>query len=129
MNRNKKLLIVEDEEMLADMYAERFGFEGFEIILANDGEKGVEMALKEKPDLIILDILLPKKEGVDVLKDIRESGEWGEHIPIIMLTNLDCNDYVLDAIEKYSPSYYFIKSNIELKEVVNKVHELLSTSE
>ncbi len=128
MNKNKKLLIVEDEEMLSDMYAERFGFEGFEIILANDGEKGVEMALKERPDLIILDILLPKKEGVDVLKEIRESGEWGEHIPIIMLTNLDCNDYVLDAIEKYSPSYYFIKSNIELKEVVNKVHELLGTA-
>ncbi len=123
---NKKLLIVEDEKMLSEMYAERFAYEGFEILLAEDGEKGVEMALEEKPDLIILDILLPRKEGVDVLKEVRESGGWGSSVPIIMLTNLDCNDYILEAIEKYSPSYYFIKSNIELKEVVKKVHELLS---
>ncbi len=123
--KDKKILIVEDEEMLSEMYAERFGYEGFETIMANDGEEGLKKALGEKPDLIILDILLPKKEGVDVLKDIRESGGWGRGVPIIMLTNLDCNDYVLDAIEKYSPSYYFIKSNIELKEVVEKVYELL----
>ncbi len=126
MAKNKKILIVEDEKMLAEMYAERFAHEGFEILLAEDGEKGLKLALKEKPDLIILDILLPKKEGVDVLRDLRESGNWGKSIPIIMLTNLDCNDYVLEAIEKYCPSYYFIKSNIELKEVVSKVHELIS---
>ncbi len=125
----KKILIVEDEKMLAEMYKDNFEQEGFEVLSAFDGEEGLEMALKETPDLVILDILLPKKEGTDVLKEIRESGEWGSNAPIIMLTNLDSRDYILDAVNKYSPSYYFVKANIEIGEMTNKVKELLQNKE
>lgn len=122
----KRVLIVEDEKMLAEMYSDKFKHEGFEVLLADDGEKGLKMALEEEPDILILDILLPKKEGVDVLKEIRESGDWGKKIPIIMLTNLDSSDYILDAVNKYYPSYYFIKANVDLNEIVNKTKELLT---
>lgn len=77
-------------------------------------------------DIVILDILLPEKEGADVLKEIREDEEWGKDVPIILLTNLEPSDYILVAIQKYKPSYYFIKSDIEPKEVLSKAKELLN---
>ena len=122
----KKVLIIEDEKMLSRMYKDKFEFENFEVLTASDGEEGVNKALGEKPDILIVDILLPKKEGVEVLKEVRESGDWGEKVPIILLTNLDSSNYILDAIGKYSPSYYFVKANIELSEVVEKMKELVA---
>ena len=119
-----KMLIVEDEKMLSEMYKDKFEHEGFEVLTSCDGEDGLKTALREQPDVLILDVLLPKKEGVDVLKEIRESGEWGESASIIMLTNLDSSDYILEMVNKYRPSYYFIKANIELDELVAKVKEL-----
>ena len=121
-----KILIVEDEKMLAEMYKDKFEHEGFEVLSASDGEKGLKIALEEKPDILLLDVLLPKKEGVEVLKEVRESGRWGKSVPIIMLTNLDSSNYILDAVNKYSPSYYFIKANVELAEIVKKARELVS---
>ncbi len=120
-----KILIVEDEKMLAEMYKDKFEHEGFEVLSASDGEKGVKIALEEKPDILLLDVLLPKKEGVEILKEVRESGRWGKNVPIIMLTNLDSSNYILDAVNKYSPSYYFIKANVELTEIVKKARELV----
>ncbi len=121
----KNILIVEDEEMLAEMYKDKFEHEGFHVELSHDGEEGLKKALEISPDLLILDVLLPKKEGVEVLKEVRESGKWGEKVPIVMLTNLDSSDYILAAIEKYHPSYYFIKTNVELNEIVKKVKKLV----
>jgi len=120
-----KILIVEDEKMLAEMYKDKFEHEGFEVLSASDGEKGVKIALEEKPDILLLDVLLPKKEGVEILKEVRESGRWGKNVPIIMLTNLDSSNYILDAVNKYFPSYYFIKANVELTEIVKKARELV----
>ncbi len=121
----KRILIIEDEEMISDMYKDKFEFEKFDVSTALDGEEGLEKALQEKPDIILLDILLPKKEGTEVLEEIRKSGKWGEEVPIIMLTNLDSNDGILDSISEYSPSYYLIKSNTDLDKLVAKVNNLL----
>ncbi len=121
----KKILIVEDEKMLVDMYTDKLEYEGFKVVSAKNGEEGVKMALKEKPDLIILDVLLPKKEGTEVLKEIRESGDWGKNIPIIMFSNLDSNDHILRVVKKYSPSYYLIKAHTNLNEMVEKINQLI----
>ncbi len=122
---NKKVLIIEDEAMLSEMYSDFFSYEGFEVFVADDGEKGIKKAFLKKPDIIILDVLLPKKEGTEVLKEIREDEEWGKNVPIIMLTNLDSSDHILTVIQKYKPSYYFIKTSIEPKEVLMKAKNLL----
>lgn len=111
--------------MLTEMYKDKFEHEGFEVSLAYDGEQGVEKAIKEEPDLLVLDILLPGKEGLEVLETVRKSGLWGREVPIIMLTNLDSDDRIIKAIEKYRPSYYFIKSNTELEEITDRAKELI----
>ncbi len=126
MEKKYQILIVEDEKMLLEMYKDRFEQEGFEVITAKDGEKGLKMALEKRPDLLVLDILLPKKEGTDVLKEVRESGDWGKTVPIVMLTNLDSKDYILEAVERYQPSYYFLKVNTELNDMVEKIKQLMS---
>ncbi len=121
----KKVLIIEDEQMLAEMYKDKFEDEGFAVSLAYDGEQGVEKALQEEPDILILDILLPGKEGLEVLGIVRKSGLWGRKVPVIMLTNLDSDDRIIKAIEKYRPSYYFIKSNTKLEEITDRAKELI----
>ncbi|MBN1560477.1 response regulator transcription factor [candidate division KSB1 bacterium] len=78
-----RLLIVEDEIALAEGLKDNFEFEGFEVLVATDGETGMRMALAEKMDIIILDIMLPKKSGFDICKELRARGQG---TPIIMLT-------------------------------------------
>ncbi len=125
-SKKKSILVIEDEEMLASMYKDKFEHEGFAVFSAYDGEEGLKMVFKKKPDIVLLDILLPKKEGVDVLKEIRESGKWGKELPIVMFSNLDSSDYILEAISSYNPSYYFMKTNTDLNDVVKRIKELVS---
>ncbi len=79
----ERLLIVEDEIALAEGLKDNFEIEGYEVITAHDGEEGLNMALSEKPDIIILDVMMPKMSGFDVCKKLRSAGD---QTPIIMLT-------------------------------------------
>ena len=79
----RKVLIVEDDEAMAVALQDGFAYEGFEVTLARDGEKGLELGRSSSPDLIILDVMMPKKSGLDVCKEIRAGGNT---VPIIMLT-------------------------------------------
>ncbi len=122
---NKKIIIAEDEKIISEMYKDKLEQEGFNVFCTYDGNETLKLTLKEKPDLLLLDILMPKKAGTEVLKEIRKSGEWGKSLPIIMLTNLNTNDEILSVINEYKPSYYFIKTNIKINELVEKIKELL----
>ncbi len=124
-DKKKKIIIAEDEKEISEMYKDKLKQEGYDVLCTYDGKKTLEIAKKEKPDLLFLDILMPKKEGFEVLKEIRESGDWGKKVPVVMLTNLDADDDILDSIAKYHPSYYFIKANIKIDEIVSKTKELL----
>lgn len=79
----EKILIIEDETALAEGLKDNFELEGYSVVLAFDGEKGLNMAMTEMPDVVILDIMLPKKSGFDVCRELRKRGY---HMPIIMLT-------------------------------------------
>ena len=84
----KKILIVEDEASLRKALVEKFQREGFETFLAFDGVEGLDQAERIQPDLILLDIIMPKMDGMTMLKKLRESGDWGKQVPVIILTNL-----------------------------------------
>jgi len=119
---NKKILIIEDDLILLGILVKKFKLEGFEILKAKNGQSGLELALKEHPELILLDIILPKMDGVTVLRELR-ADKWGKSASIIILTNLSEVGSAEDIKEDVSA--YLVKSSWEISEVVRKVKEKL----
>lgn len=119
----KKILIIEDESTLQRALSEFLSLEGFAVVNALDGEKGIEMAKKEKPDLILLDIILPKKDGYEVVDELKED-EGTKDMPIILLTNLETTENVNRAFEK-GITTYLVKSDYKLEEIVKKIKDTL----
>jgi len=119
----KKILIIEDEKILAEMYKEKLEMEGFKVIVAFDVKEGVELAKKERPDLILLDILLPVENGVSFLKKQREDKEISE-IPVIAFSNYDDGRVKKEAME-LGIKEYLLKTNYTPAEVVEKIKKYL----
>jgi DNA-binding response OmpR family regulator len=119
----KKILIVEDDGILQKALNEFLSEEGFEIVSALDGEEGVKFSKESKPDLILLDIILPKKDGYEVLKELK-SDENTNKIPVIVLTNLGSLNDVEKAIE-LGATTYLIKADYKLEEVSAKIKDVL----
>ncbi len=121
---NKKILIVEDDEDFVYILEKKFTMEGFKIVTAKDGQDGIVVTAKEKPDLILSDILMPKMDGMEMGKKIKESHP---SIPIIFLTNLKDIDYTA-GIQKSDMFDYLIKSDTRINEIVNQVKIKLGIS-
>ena len=128
MTEDKKtILIVEDEPALLKVYSDGLTEEGFHIVRARNGQEGMEVALREKPALILLDILMPVMDGLTMMKKLREDHLWGKEVPIILLTNLSSSEEeIMKAITKYEPAYYLVKSDYTLQGVVEKIQERLA---
>lgn len=120
----KKILIVEDEASLIKAFLEKFKNEPFLTLEARDGVEGLDIALKEHPDLILLDIIMPKLDGLSMLKKLREDA-WGKNAKVIMLTNLNDSKNVIEA-EKLGVDSFFIKTDLKIKEILEKVLEKLN---
>jgi CheY-like chemotaxis protein len=118
------ILLIEDEEVLANMYETKFKNEGFKIRKALDGEEGLKLVAEEKPELILLDIIMPKLDGFSVLKRLK-ANEATKNIPVVLLTNLGQNEDV-DKGQKLGAMGYLVKANLTPSEVVNKVKEFLN---
>ncbi len=121
MSKEKKIKIalIEDDPFLSSMYAMKFELEGFDVLIATDGVAGVELVTKKIPDLILLDILMPKKNGFDVLADIKKN-EATKNIPVILLTNLNQTEEVELGMELGAVDY-LIKAHFMPSEVVDKI--------
>ncbi|OIO46852.1 MAG: response regulator [Candidatus Portnoybacteria bacterium CG06_land_8_20_14_3_00_39_12] len=119
---NKKILVVEDDKILTSTLLDNFTNEGFSVITASDGEEGLIMANKETPDLILLDILMPKIDGITMARKLKENSI---NTPIIFLTNLDNLKHISDAIE-VAESDYLIKSDWKVNDIVAKVKDKLN---
>ena len=117
------VLIVEDDNFLANIYQTKFDMEGFKVSVAGDGEAGLNEAKKKKPDIILLDILLPKLDGFGVLSKLKEDPEV-KNIPVILLTNLGQKDDVQKGLD-LGASDYLIKAHFKPSEVVDKVKKVL----
>jgi len=117
----KKILFIEDEFSLQKTLGEFLRKNGYEVISALDGETGLRVAKEKLPDLILLDLILPRKHGLDVLKDLKNDKKTKD-IPVIILTNLESLEDVQKAIE-LGATTYLVKANYSLEEVVEKIKE------
>lgn len=118
-----RILLVEDDTFLAGMYISKLSLEHFETDLAVDGKAGLDKAKKVKPDIILLDILLPKMDGFEVLRRLKADPDTAA-IPIILLTNLGQKSDVLKGLE-LGAADYLIKAHFMPSEVVAKIKEVL----
>lgn len=125
MSTGKTVLVIEDEIAMLMALVETLENNGFRAHKAKDGNEGLAIAKRERPDLILLDILMPQMDGMTMMKHLREDA-WGKKVPVIILTNVnpDSNE-ILNAVTAYEPAYYMVKSNVRLEGVVDKVKEVL----
>ena len=119
----KKILFIEDDDNLIKSFGDEIKKDGIDFIYALNGEDGVKMAKKEKADLILLDIILPKKSGFDVLKEIKED-ETIKNTPVIILTNLEEEKDIEKALSNGAYTY-LVKANYSLNDIIKKVKEVL----
>lgn len=122
--KKTKILLVEDDAFLAGMYVTKLNLEDFEVRLASDGEKGLKLAQEETPDIVLLDIVLPKMSGFDVLKDLKADKKT-KNVPVILLTNLGQRDDVKKGLDLGAVDY-LIKAHFMPSEVVDKIKGLVS---
>ena len=111
-----KILIVEDDEDFLSILKIKFTAEGFSVVTAKDGEEGIRVAEKEKPDLIFTDVLMPKMGGIEMAKKIKESNE---NALIIFLTNMKDSDDTSE-VKKSGDFDYLIKSDLRINDIVEK---------
>jgi len=119
----KKILVVEDEPALQKSLLEYLKRENFETLGASNGEDGIVLAKKERPDLILLDIVLPRKNGYEVIKELK-SDDNTSRIPIVLLTNLGSYADVEKALN-LGATTYLVKADYKLEEIIAKIKEIL----
>ena len=122
-NTKKKILVVEDDQMICSMYKTKFAADGLAVLAANDGPEGLELAKKEKPDLIMLDIILPQLDGFSVLEELKKDCQT-KNIPVIMLTNLGTEEDKKKG-EKLGATDYLVKARLTPAEISKKIKEYL----
>lgn len=115
----KYILVMEDDKFYGNIFQTKLTEEGFDVTVATDGEKGLEEASKRKPDLILLDLIMPIKDGFEVLKALKENATLKD-VNIIIISNLGQENDVNKALAMGAVDY-LIKANISLQEAVDKV--------
>ena len=121
----KKILIIEDEVSFLTLIGEELTREGYEVIKADNGKKGLETAIAQQPDLILLDLKLPIMDGLTVLSELRKDESYGKSAKVIVLTNLEPDKEIMKKMLEGKPVLYLVKSNIKLLELSEKIKSLL----
>lgn len=122
---NKKILIVEDEVVLAEVLGDVLGGKGYDVEIVEDGGKALERLSEYRPGIILLDILMPKMSGIEVLREIQKTK--AKDIPVIVITNLPGKENVIKEIDK--DAHYFFKAEYGLREIAEKVDEIIKEIE
>lgn len=118
-----KIAIIEDDPVISQMYRMKFESEGFEVQLANNGNRGVALVEAFSPDIILLDLQMPEMNGVDALKIIRDN-DWGKNTPVIVLTNLGAEESP-DELKSLGVLSYIVKADLTPRQVVERVKDAL----
>lgn len=114
--RQKKVLVVEDDELIRQSYIQLLQKENYEVVQAADGRTGLEAALKEKPDVILLDLLMPEMSGQSLLDELRED-EWGKDAKVIILTNFDKPKAIYATLVQHRALNYLVKANTNMRQL------------
>lgn len=118
-----KVMVVEDDASLREIYSIRITAEGYEVVSAGDGEEALAVAVREKPDLILSDVMMPKISGFDMLDILRSTPETA-NIKVVMMTALSSDDQRHRG-EQLGADRYLVKSQVGIEDVVNTIHEVL----
>ncbi len=116
-------MVVEDDASLREIYSIRITAEGYDVVSAGDGEEALAVAVREKPDLILSDVMMPKISGFDMLDILRSTPETAR-IKVIMMTALSADDQRARG-ERLGAERYLVKSQVGIEDVVNAIHEVL----
>ncbi len=118
-----KIMIVEDDVALREIYSIRLAAEGYTIVVAGDGEEALSVAVRERPDLVLSDVMMPKISGFDMLDILRSTPET-QAIKVVMMTALSSDDQRKRG-EELGADRYLVKSQVGIEDVVNVIHEVL----
>ncbi len=116
----RTILLIEDDRVLSRIYETKLQNDGYTVITAFDGEEGLAKALKEHPDMIILDIMLPKRDGTSVLTELRQDS-WGSKAAVVILSNSSPNEADMDALTAGKPTMYLLKVDNNPKMISEKI--------
>lgn len=122
-----KIAIIEDDPVINQMYRMKFEADGFEVQIADNGKRGVEMVESFLPDIILLDLQMPHMDGAEALGHIREH-DWGKNIPVIILTNLG-EEEAPKSLRAMGIHSYIVKADLTPRQVVSRVKEALGITE
>jgi len=128
VSSQKKVCVVDDNVEIRDIYRIKFQSEGFAVVEASDGEKGLEVIKTERPDIILLDIQMPVLDGFGVLKALKENPELSK-IPVVILSNVNSDDVFKKVSDLGGAQYYLIKSLTPPQKAVDVVSEALASKE
>lgn len=121
-----KILIVEDDEDFVWLVIQGLMREKFAVVAASNGQEGLDMIKKERPDLVLVDIMMPIMDGLTMLEKLRQGGDYEKNLPVILLTNLSANsEEIIQKVAETEPAHYIVKVNFAIKQVVEKIKELL----
>jgi two-component system phosphate regulon response regulator PhoB len=119
-----KVLLVEDDPMVVRMYERKFKLEGFNLTMAFNGFEGMEALKKERPDIILLDIMMPKMSGLEMLKLVKDDPQYKD-LPVVMLTNLGDRAEDVEKCKELGAEDYWVKANIKLEDIIGRVTSIL----
>jgi len=123
----KKILLIEDDEIMSRMYKKLFSYKGYSIETAGDGQEGLAKAQKTKPDIILLDVMMPKLNGLQVLDRLKKDPKTRD-IQVVLLSNLSIQDELDKALDK-GIIKYIIKRNHEPDEIFKIVEEIIASKD
>jgi len=124
-NKGKKVLLVEDDPLIIRMYQNKLSNDGYSVTTAINGQEGLAEVAKDKPDLILLDVMMPKMNGVETLKALKKNSDTKD-IGVIILTNLGDKPEDVDKAKGLGALDYLVKSQISLEELSARVHKAIA---
>jgi CheY-like chemotaxis protein len=125
LSGKKTILVLDDEEVITEALSKKLEVGGYNVLVQRNGEDGLKVALSEHPDLILLDMIMPKMDGITFLDQLRANGEWGKNVPVIVLTNLESGEQVQKSKDR-GVYDYLVKTNWTLSDVLSIVNHALS---